>query len=129
VQTFPLSTRLRIGLGIAALLGLLDCTSLFFPPTQPGQVGPPVGILVVGTLLGVATLVAVLVAWRTGRRTAIRVTALTRIVSVLLALPAFIFGAPAEVQQLVAVFVVISAIAVALMLAPERRRTTTEAKG
>jgi presenilin-like A22 family membrane protease len=128
VQTSPLSTRLRIGVGIAALLGLLDCTSLFFPPTEPGQVGPPVGILVVGTLLGVATLVAVLVAWRTGRRTAIRVTALTRIVSVLLALPAFIFGAPAEVQQLVAVFVVISAIAVALMLAPERRRTTTETK-
>jgi hypothetical protein len=39
------------------------------------------------------------------------------------------FGAPAEVQQLVAVFVVISAIAVALMLAPERRRTTIEARG
>ena len=127
MQTSPLSTRLRIGLGIAALLGLLDCTSLFFPPTEPGQVGPPVGILVVGTLLGVATLVAVLVAWRTGRRTAIRVTALTRIVSVLLALPAFIFGAPAEVQQLVAVFIVISAVAVGLMLAPERRRTTIEA--
>ena len=129
MQTSPLSTRLRIGLGIAALLGLLDCTSLFFPPTEPGQVGPPVGILVVGTLLGVATLVAVLVAWRTGRRAAVRVAVLTRIVSVLLALPAFLFGAPAEVQQLVAVFVVISAIAVGLMLAPERRRTTIEAKG
>jgi hypothetical protein len=39
------------------------------------------------------------------------------------------FGAPAEVQQLVAVFVVISAVAVALMLARERRCTTIEAKG
>jgi hypothetical protein len=129
VQTSPLSTRLRIGLGIAAVLGLLDCTSLFFPPVEPGQVGPPVGILVVGTVLGVVTLGAVLVAWRTGRRAAVWVAALTRIVSVLLALPAFVFGAPTEVQQLVAVFVVISIVAVALMLAPERRRTTIEAKG
>ena len=129
MQTSPLSTRLRIGLGIAAVLGLLDCASLFFPPTEPGQVGPPVGILVVGTLLGVVTLAAVLVAWRSGRRAAVWVVALTRIVSGLLALPAFVFGAPAEVQQLVAVFVVISIVAVALMLAPERRRTTIEAKG
>ena len=129
MQTSPLSTRLRIGLGIAAVLGLLDCASLLFPPTEPGQVGPPVGILVVGTLLGVVTLAAVLVAWRSGRRAAVWVVALTRIVSVLLALPAFVFGAPAEVQQLVAVFVVISIVAVALMLAPERRRTTIEAKG
>ena len=128
MHTPPLAPRVRIGLGIAALLGLLDCTSLFFPPSEPGEVGPPVGILALGTLLGVATLVAVLVAWRTGRGAAVWVAAVTRIVSVLLALPAFVFGAPREVQQLVAVFVVISIVAVALMLAPGRRRTTVAAK-
>ena len=80
-------------------------------------------ILAVGTLLGVATLVAGLVAWRTGRGAAVWVVAVTRIVSVLLALPAFVFGAPRGVQQLVAVFVVISVVAVALILAPGRRRT------
>jgi hypothetical protein len=129
VHTPPLSPGVRIGLGIAALLGLLDCTSLFFPPTDPGEVGPPVAILAVGTLLGVATLVAVLVAWRTGRGAAIWVVAVTRIVSVLLALPGFVFGAPRGVQQLVAVFVVVSVVAVALMRAPGRRRTTLAAEG
>jgi len=116
----PLTTRNRAGLVLAALLGLVDVGSAFFP-TPDGEIGPPMSILVLDAVLGVVTLVAAAVAWRTGRRGALRVVAGTRVLSVITALPAFFVDVPPVVKLLVAVFVVLTVVCVVLVLAPARR--------
>jgi hypothetical protein len=117
---FPLTTRNSVGLVIAALLAVGDVVSAFFP-TPDGVVGPPLPIVVLGGLLGVATLVAVVVAWRSGRRGALRIVAGTRVLSAITALPAFFVDVPALVKLLVAVVVVLTVVSVVLVLAPARR--------
>jgi hypothetical protein len=116
----PVTTRTRIGLVLAALLAVGDVVSVFFP-TPDGVVGPPLPIVVLGGLLGIATLAAVVVAWRSGRRGALWTVAGTRVLSALAALPAFFVDVPALVKLLVAVFVVLTIVSVALVLAPARR--------
>ncbi|MDO9378239.1 MAG: hypothetical protein Q7T56_05270 [Nocardioidaceae bacterium] len=118
-----LSTTNRIGLGIFGLLGLLDAVSLLTGPDTevPGETGPPMGILVLDTVLGVLTVVTVVWAWRTANRSAIRLTAGARILSVVTALPAFFVDVPAGVKVLVAAFVVVTAVALVMMLTPARR--------
>ena len=117
---FPVTTRNSVGLVIAALLAVGDIVSAFFP-TPDGAIGPPLPIVVLGGLLGVATLVAVVVAWRSGRRGALWIVAGTRVLSALAALPAFFVDVPALVKLLVAVFVVLTIVSVVLVLAPARR--------
>jgi hypothetical protein len=116
----PVTTRTRVGLVFAALLAVGDVVSAFFP-TPDGVVGPPLMIVVLGGLLGIATLAAVVVAWRSGRRGALWTVAGTRVLSALAALPAFFVDVPALVKLLVAVFVVLTIVSVALVLAPARR--------
>ena len=116
----PVTTRTSVGLVLAALLALGDVVSAFFP-TPDGVVGPPLPIVVLGGLLGIATLAAVVVAWRSGRRGALWTVAGTRVLSALAALPAFFVDVPALVKLLVAVFVVLTIVSVALVLAPARR--------
>ena len=116
----PVTTRTRVGLVLAALLAVGDVVSAFFP-TPDGVVGPPLPIVVLGGLLGIATLAAVVVAWRSGRRGALWIVAGTRVLSALAALPAFFVDVPALVKLLVAVFVVLTIVSVALVLAPARR--------
>ena len=60
-------TRQKAGLVLAGLLSLGSVPSALFP-TPDGQEGPPLGILVVGSLLGVIGVVAVVIAWRTSSR-------------------------------------------------------------
>ena len=76
------TTKQRWGLGIAALLSLINVPSAFVP-TPDGEVGPPYVVLLVGTLLGVVGLVGVVIAWRTGSRAATRVIAACLVVMVL----------------------------------------------
>ena len=116
----PVTTRTRVGLVLAALLAVGDVVSAFFP-TPDGVVGPPLPIVVLGGLLGIATLAAVVVAWRSGRRGALWTVAGSRVLSALAALPAFFVDVPALVKLLVAVFVVLTIVSVALVLAPARR--------
>ncbi|MDQ4009117.1 MAG: hypothetical protein M3228_00070 [Actinomycetota bacterium] len=114
-----LSTRNKVGLAIAGVLGLFDCAALLTP--YPEEPGPPVGILVLDTILGVITVVAVVIGWRAARRSALRVAAGARILSAITALPAFFVDVPAAVKLLVSVFVVVTVVAVVLMLAPAQR--------
>ena len=116
----PVTTRTRVGLVLAALLAVGDVVSAFFP-TPDGVVGPPLPIVVLGGLLGIATLAAVVAAWRSGRRAALWTVAGTRVLSALTALPAFFVDVPALVRLLVAVFVVLTVVSVALVVAPARR--------
>jgi hypothetical protein len=116
----PITPRTRLGLVLAALLGVADVVSAFFP-TPDGEIGPPLPIVLLGGLLGIATLAAVVVAWRAGRRGALRIVAGTRVLSVITALPAFFVDVPPLVKLLVAVVVVLTVVCVVLVLSPARR--------
>jgi len=115
-----LSTKNKVGLAIAGFMGLVDCFSVL-TPTPDGEVGPPFAILVLGSILGVITVVAVVVGWTKANRAAIRIAAGARIVSVLTALPAFFVDVPWFIKLLVTVAVVLTVISVVLMLSPARQ--------
>ena len=123
-STAALTTKNKIGLVLAGLLGVVDCVSLATPPPPDGEAGPPIGILVLGTVLGVITIVAVVIAWRTARRGAIRIAAGARILSAITALPAFFVDVPPALKAFVAVGVIITVASVVLMLTPARRAVT-----
>jgi hypothetical protein len=112
-------TANKVGLALAGLLGAVDLTSLAMT-TPPGEVGPPLGILVLDTLLGLVTVVAVVIAWRTRSRGLVRLAAGARILSMITALPAFFAGVPAFLVAIVAAVVVLTVVAVVLMLLPPR---------
>lgn len=117
-----LSTKNKVGLAIAGLLGLADIPAVLMP-TPEGDVGPPLGILIVGSICGVITVVAVVIAWMKANRGAIRVAAGARIVSMLTALPAFFVDVPAGLKIVVTALVVLTVISVVLMLSPARQST------
>jgi hypothetical protein len=117
-----LSTKNKVGLVLAGLLGLLDVPSVLMP-TPDGEVGPPFGILVVGSICGIITVVAVVVAWTKANRGAIRVAAGARIVSILTALPAFFVDVPWFIKVAVTVAVVVTVTSLVLMLSPSRQTT------
>lgn len=120
-------TRQKAGLVLAGLLSLGSVPSALFP-TPDGQEGPPLGILVVGSLLGVIGVVAVVIAWRTNSRVAIRVAAGTLIINALTGLPAFFVDVPAGLKLLVGVSVLVTAAAVVLMFSPSRATSPVTAE-
>jgi hypothetical protein len=114
-----LSVRNKFGLGLAALLGLADVASLGTLGQQmdPGEQGPPAGVTIFSAVLGVLTLVCVVIAWRSGSRAALRGVAGTRILSMILGLPAFFAdGVPDALVAISAVAVVLTLICLALVL-------------
>jgi hypothetical protein len=119
----PTSTRQKVGLTLAGLLSATSIPSVFVP-TPDGEEGPPVAILAVDTVLGVIGLVAVVAAWRTGSRAAIRVAAGSLILILLTSLPAFFVDVPPMIKLLTGVTVLMTVLAVVLMFAPERRPMT-----
>ena len=116
------SKRQRIGLLLAGSYSAFNILSVLLP-TPDGQVGPPMGILVVDAVLGLVGLVAVIITWRTGNRAALRVAAGAIIIMTLTALPAFFVDVPASIKLLVGVAVLITIAAVVLMFSPGRRST------
>ena len=125
MRTSPLSTANRIGLGLAVVLSLMDLVALLFP-TPPGEVGPPYVVLVFSAVLGVVTLAAVVVAWRSGSRGGLRIVAASRVLSAITALPAFFVGPPAWIVIVVAVTVVLTIACVLLVLTPARSSVVTD---
>ena len=122
-ETVSFSRKNKVGFVLAILLGLSDLPS-FLVPTPEGEAGPPFGVLILGSLCGLVTLLAVGYGWLRKAPVAIRVGAGARILSMLLALPAFfVEGIPAGLRVLAASFVVFTLVAVALMLSPSRSRS------
>jgi hypothetical protein len=116
----PLSKVNKAGLVLAFLLGLADMSAPF-QPTPDGEVGPPFAILLLGGVLGLITVVAVVIAWRTSRRGPIRIAAGARIISVITALPAFFVDVPWFIKVGVTVAVILTVVSVVLMLSPARQ--------
>ena len=78
-------------------------------------------ILIASAILGVIGLVAVIIAWRSGNRAAIRVAAGAIIVNLLTTLPAFFVDVSAGIKLLSGVAVLLSVLAVAMMFSPSRQ--------
>jgi len=114
-----ISTRQKVGLVLAGLLSATAIPSVLVP-TPEGEVGPPMAILVLGTVLGVIGLVAVIAAWR-GSGLALRVAAGALIVAALTSLPAFFVDVPAGIKLATGVSVLVTIAAVVLMFSPARR--------
>jgi len=117
-----LTTKNKVGLALAGLLGVLDLPSFLEAPSD-GETGPPLGILILGSICGVITIIAVVIAWRSASGAAIRVAAGARIVSMLSALPAFFVDVEAFIKVLVTVFVILTIASLVLMFSPARRTT------
>ena len=115
------SLSLTIGLVLAGLLGLGDLAL--------GWVGgPPLPIILIGGLLGAATLVGVVLAWRTGSRPAIVTIIVTRLLSALTAVPAFIVdGVPAPARLAATVGIAATVVCAALVAMALRSRPVTVA--
>lgn len=115
------SSRQRAGLVLAGLLSIANALSALGSPTPEGEVGPPAVVLWAGTVLGVIGLVAVVIAWRSGNRVALRVAAGTLIIAALTAVPAFFVDVPAGIKALAAASVLLTIAAVVLMFSSDRR--------
>ena len=113
------TTRQKVGLAIAGLYSLANIPGFLGAP-DPGQEGPPMAILVVGSVLGVIGLVAVVMAWR-GNSVALRVAAGAIIVITLTGLPAFFVDVPMFIKALVGFSVLLTLLAVVLILSGDRR--------
>ncbi len=116
----PNSTRQKVGLVLAGLLSATSIPSVL-SSTPAGEVGPPFAILLTDTVFGVVGLVAVLIAWRTANRTAIRVAAGSLILVLLTALPAFFVDVPPVIKALTGLSVLVTVLAVVLMFSAGRR--------
>jgi hypothetical protein len=109
----------KAGLVICMIYGFANIPSVL-TPTPDGEEGPPMAILVIGSILGVVALVAAILAWR-GSRVAMRVGAGAIIVLTLTGLPALFVDVPMFVKGLVAFSVVLTVVAVVLMFSGDRR--------
>jgi hypothetical protein len=119
ISSKPLLTRKnKIGLVLATLLGLTDIPAVL-NQTPNGEEGPPMAVLAVSSICGIVTIVAAVIAWRSGQRAALRVTAGSRILSAILALPAFFVDIPPALAAAAAVFVVVTVVCVVLILTPD----------
>jgi hypothetical protein len=118
------NTRQKVGLVLAGLLSAANIAAVL-QPTPEGEVGPPIGILVLGSVLGLVGLVATVVAWRSGSMLAMRIAAGTLILNALTAVPAFFVDVPAAIKALVGIVVLITIAAVVLMFSTDRRPAPT----
>jgi hypothetical protein len=115
-----LTRKQKVGLVLAALYSLSNIPSFLAGGAEPGEEGPPMAILVVGSVLGVVGLVAAVLAWR-GQRVALRVCAGAVIVLTLTGLPAFFVDVPMAIKAFVAFSVVLTVLIVVLMFSGDRR--------
>ena len=114
VTSQRLNRKAKIGLGLAILFGLMSLPSVL-APTPEGEVGPPLAIIVVGSVLGLAAIVTAVWAWRTGSRLAIRLTAASVIINTVAGLPGLFADVSASIKFATAVATLLAVASVVLM--------------
>jgi hypothetical protein len=112
-----LSTKNKVGLGLAGVLGVLDIAGYFLTPDPSADMsGPPKSILLLDAVLGIITVIAVFLALRTPNKVNIGTTITARVVSALTAVPAYFVGVPTSVLVLVTAFIAATIVSVWLIL-------------
>ena len=112
------TSKQKVGLVLAGLYSLTNIPSVLIP-TPGDETGPPFGILVIGSIVGVVGLVATIAAWR-GSSLALRIAAGAIIIATLTAIPAFFVDVPMSVKAFCGVAVLVTVVAVALMFSGRR---------
>jgi hypothetical protein len=107
-------TTAKIGLGLAGLLALGDVA---LPLISDGEF-PPMVVALIALAFGVATLAALVPAWR-GNRVAGWIVVVTRLISVIGALPAFFVSGVPTPAVVLAGTCVVAALASAVLVVPE----------
>ncbi|OHV51365.1 hypothetical protein BCD48_10320 [Pseudofrankia sp. BMG5.36] len=116
-----LSRRNRTGLGFAAVLGAAELAGPALPIPSFSRSGPVAATLAFGMLLGAITVVSVVVLLTTRSRTALRVVAASRLLSLLSAIPAFFRDVvPPGLVVVSSLWVLLNLLAVELMVEPRR---------
>jgi hypothetical protein len=115
-----LTSRNKVGLALAFVLGLIGLPMFLRGAPDPGEIGPPQSVLITESVCGFITMVAAVIGWRRASARAIRVAAGAQIISVLTALPALFVDRPALNKLLLTIFVLVTLAAVVLMLTPAR---------
>jgi hypothetical protein len=111
------TSRLRVGLALSAILGLLGVAFLAIP--SDGQEAPPVVVIVLSAVLGLAQVACAVIAWRSGNRLAIRINAAVLIINALLSVPAFFVDIDAWIKAVAALSVILTVVALVLTLRRE----------
>jgi len=112
-----LSTKNKVGLGLAGLLGVLDIAGYFLTPDPSADMpGPPDWIVLLDVALGIITVIAVILAFRSPNKINIATTLTARVVSALTAVPAYFVGVPTSILVLVTVFIVATIVSIWLIL-------------
>ena len=112
-----MSTAYRVGL---VLLGVISLGDLAAPLLTDGQT-PPMFIALIGSALGLVSLVLVVLAWR-GRVAAAIGLVVLRLLSALTAVPAFLVpGVPAVPMVLAGVAITVTLVGVVLVFTGLRR--------
>jgi hypothetical protein len=117
---FVWSPKNKVGLGLAAFYAAVNIPSAA-APAPGGDVGPPMAILIVCSILGVVALASAVVAWRKGSRPAARLAAGSLVVITLTSLPALFVDVPAGIKVLVSVSVLLTIAIIVLMFSPTKR--------
>jgi hypothetical protein len=108
------------------LLGILSVMDLAAPLYTDGQ-HPPMIIAIIGSALGLVSIVLAVFAWR-GRTAAAVGLCVVRVLSALTAVPAFwVTGVPGPVVAVAGSFIVLTILGIVLTLAGVRRPALVEA--
>ena len=109
----------KAGLVLLALCGLANLVP--WPMPEDAQAGPPEPVLIAGYILGALTILLVIHAWVKGNRGSAVVAIVLSVINALLAVPAFfVDGVPTSIRELVAVYLVVTVVGVALTFKPNR---------
>jgi MFS family permease len=115
----PIAATTKIGFVLAIIAAL---PNLIVIPTPDGEAGPPLGVTIGGAVIAVLTIIAVIVAWRTGRRWATLAAVAGTLILALGAIPALLVdGVPVGWQVASAVMGILAIAAIVLMLYPASR--------
>ena len=107
------------GIGLVAL-GVLSVGDLAAPLLTDGET-PPMSIALIGSALGLLSLILIVLAWRGRVAAAIGVVVL-RVLSALTAVPAFLFdGVPTVAKVLAGIAISVTVVGSVLVLAGLRR--------
>ena len=111
------TSRLRAGLALSAVLGLLGVAFVGVP--ADGQEAPPVIVIVLSAVLGLIQVACAVIGWRSGNRLAIRINAAVLIINALLSVPAFFVDIDAWIKAVSALSVILTVVALVLTLRRE----------
>jgi hypothetical protein len=119
-----MSTLYRSGLVLLGVLSVLDLTA----PLYTDGEHPPMVIAVIGSVLGLVSIVLAVLAWR-GRAAAAVGLSVIRVLSALTAVPAFyVGGVPGPIMAVAGSFIILTVVGVVLTLAGLRRPALVSAQ-